>query len=102
MRTLFLFVGWALLCLVVILLAEQPRLGAKPAAPAAAAGKEAAATGQTDEGAIRQLVANFAKAYNAGDAKAIAAQFIVGGEVTSGSGQRVQGARRSKIVLRDF
>ncbi len=91
MRTLFLFVGWALLCLVVILLAEQPRLGAKPAPPAAATGKEAAAAGQADEAAIRQLVANFAKAYNAGDAKAIAAQFIVGGEVTSGSGQRVQG-----------
>jgi uncharacterized protein (TIGR02246 family) len=94
MRSLFLFLGWALLCLAVVLVAE-PRLGAKPAPPPAPA-----SSGQApDDSVIRQVVAAFTKAYNAGDAKGVAGLFIVDGEQIDGEGQRVQGRKAIEDVF---
>jgi uncharacterized protein (TIGR02246 family) len=44
-----------------------------------------------EEQAVRLAVATFAKAYNAGDAKAVAALFVEGGEIVNEEGLRVQG-----------
>jgi uncharacterized protein (TIGR02246 family) len=44
-----------------------------------------------DEQAIRLTAANFVKAYNAGDAKAVAALFMERGEIVNEEGESVQG-----------
>jgi uncharacterized protein (TIGR02246 family) len=44
-----------------------------------------------DEQAIRLAAANFSKAYNAGDAKAVAALFVERGEIVNEEGESVQG-----------
>ena len=46
---------------------------------------------QQDEKAIRLAAEAFAKAYNAGDAKAIARLFVAGGEIVNEEGQSTQG-----------
>ena len=46
---------------------------------------------QRDEKAIRLAAEAFAKAYNAGDAKAIAALFVADGEIVNEEGQSTQG-----------
>jgi uncharacterized protein (TIGR02246 family) len=96
MRTLVLFIGWALLCLVVIVLAEPGR-GAKPpgpgTAPAAPASQSTAPQGKDADAPIRQMVAAFTKAYNSGDAKALASLFIVEAEIIDSEGQVVRGRR---------
>jgi uncharacterized protein (TIGR02246 family) len=51
----------------------------------------AAAQQKDDENAIRLVVDAFAKAYNGGDAKAIAALFLPGGEIVNEAGESVQG-----------
>src|SRR5262249_2134894 len=53
--------------------------------------KQAAADRSADEKAIRANIEAFAKAYNAGDAKAIAALFIPDGQIESKEGDRVEG-----------
>ncbi len=58
---------------------------------ATAAAQQKAAQPNPDEQAIRQVAEGFVKAYNAGDAKAIAGLFIAGGEVVNEEGENVQG-----------
>lgn len=68
----------------------KPRpAGPAPAQPAAAATK-AAAQGE-DEKAIRSLLDEFTKAYNAGDAAAVAATYTENGIVVDEDGERVEG-----------
>ncbi|HTU25438.1 MAG TPA: SgcJ/EcaC family oxidoreductase, partial [Pirellulales bacterium] len=119
MRSIILFVVVALLCAAGLLLAE-PRQGAKPAAPAGstaaaparpAAGQPAkgsatsgSSAGQTtkredDEKAIRDVVARLVKAYNGGDADAIASLFTIDGEMIDDEGARVQGRQ---AIAQDF
>ena len=68
---------------------ETQRLAGAPAeaAPAAASAQSHAG----DEQAIRLAVASFVKAYNAGDAKAVAALFVERGEIINDEGGRAQG-----------
>jgi uncharacterized protein (TIGR02246 family) len=67
--------------------------GLAPVSPVAAAASPAvhSATQKADEQAIRQLVAAFAKAFNAGDAKAVAALFTADAETIDEDGTRSQG-----------
>jgi uncharacterized protein (TIGR02246 family) len=104
MRSIFLFFVWALLCVAGLLLAE-PKPGAptaaKPAAPSAAKGTAAAAAARRDEDerAVRDVVARLTKAYNGGDAAAIASLFTPDGEMIDDEGTRVQGRQ---AIEQDF
>ena len=55
----------------------------------------AAAQQKDDEQAIRQVVGDFTKAYNGGDAKAIAALFLPDGEIVNEAGEASKAARPS-------
>ena len=59
--------------------------GATPAKPAGGGERKA------DEQALRQLIDAFTKAYNAGDAKALAAMFTTDGEIVELSGDTIHG-----------
>jgi uncharacterized protein (TIGR02246 family) len=59
----------------------------------------AAQPSPTDDQAIRLLDDRFAKAYNAGDAKAVAALFVANGEIVNQAGEAVQG---QKSIVRVF
>src|SRR5947209_3917326 len=94
-RILFLIGALATLAVVLpsVLSQSEP---AKKAAPAAAAGQEEgktrpAADHSADEEAIRANVARFVKAYNAGDAKAVAALFTPDGEIVDKEGNDTEG-----------
>jgi len=52
---------------------------------------QAASSRADDEKAIRQVVDSFAKAYNAGDAKALASLFLTDGEIVGETGESSQG-----------
>ncbi len=52
---------------------------------------QAASSQAEDEKAIRLVVDSFTKAYNAGDAKALASLFLTDGEIVSESGESFQG-----------
>jgi len=52
-----------------------------------------------DEKAIRRAAEAFAKAYNAGDAKAIASLFVVDGQIVSEEGQSTQGRKGIEQVF---
>ena len=75
--------------------AQKPQ--AKPAAnkpaakPAAAAAPKAAGSHADDEKALRKLADDFAKAYNARDAKALASQFAPQAEMVDLDGNVLQG-----------
>jgi len=104
MRSIFLFFIWALLCVAGLLLAEPkstPQPAAKPAAPSAAKGAAVAAAAKQDddERAVRDVVARLTKAYNGGDAAAIATLFTVDGELIDDEGARVRGRQD---IERDF
>jgi len=110
MRSLFLFFVFALLCVAGLLLAEPKpgapsaaKPGARPAAPSAAKGATAAAAPaprrDDDEQAVRDVVARLVKAYNGGDAEAIASLFTAEGEMIDDEGTRVQGRR---AIEQDF
>ncbi len=76
--------------------AAKPDAGkpnANPAVRPAAASAKPAAGGErkADEQALRQLIDAFTKAYNAGDAKTLAAMFTVDGEIVELSGDTVHG-----------
>ena len=78
----------------------ENRVGDTPAKPGTATA--AAAPGPArpqDEKAIRLAEEAFARAYNAGDAKAIAGQFVADGEVVSEEGQSTQGRRSDRADL---
>jgi uncharacterized protein (TIGR02246 family) len=59
----------------------------------------AAAAQQQDEKAIRSLAESFVKAYNAKDAKALAALFVANGEIVNQEGKSVQG---QEAIQREF
>ena len=69
----------------------------QPTAPAAArpeatpAGRNRPAAQKADEQALRQLIAAFTDAYNAGNAKALAAMFTVDGEIVDQNGDTTHG-----------
>jgi uncharacterized protein (TIGR02246 family) len=77
---------------------QKTASGESPAKPATAASAPGPAH-QQDEKAIRLAVEAFAKAYNAGDAKAIASLFVADGEIVSEEGQSTQGREGIKQVF---
>jgi uncharacterized protein (TIGR02246 family) len=90
------------LALVAMAVAQGPQKsvsgsapGASPAKPEAASPATAAAAPVAarpqDEKAVRLAAEAFATAYNAGDAKAIAALFVADGEIVSEEGESTQG-----------
>jgi uncharacterized protein (TIGR02246 family) len=96
MRSVILFVAWAILCVVGVLLAE-PKAGNKPApaakgsAGASASAANPAAGREQDEKAIRDAVARLTKAYNGGDAAGVASLYTTDGEMIDGVGNQIQG-----------
>ena len=79
----------ALIALAVCIGPQKTVSGDSPDAATAATAPGAAHP--EDEKAIRLAGEAFAKAYNAGDAKAIARQFVADGEIVSEEGQSTQG-----------
>ena len=69
---------------------------------AAALAATAAAQQKDDEQAIRRVVDAFTKAYNGGDAKAIAALFLAGGEIVNEEGESVQGREAIERVFAEI
>ncbi len=107
MRTSVLVCGIVLASVATLALA-QPKPALRPpagqpaapasarteSAPAARPGPAAAAVSaerKADEQALRQLIAAFTKAYNAGDAKALAAMFTADGEIVEQDGDTTHG-----------
>ncbi|MGA2255775.1 MAG: SgcJ/EcaC family oxidoreductase [Thermoguttaceae bacterium] len=85
-------VALALVATAVVLGPQKTVSGDSPAKPDTAIAASAPGPAhQQDEKAIRLAVEAFAKAYNAGDAKAIARRFVADGEVVSEEGQSTQG-----------
>jgi len=85
-------VALALVATAVAIGAQRTVSGDSPAKPGAATAASAPGPAhQQDEKAIRLNVEAFAKAYNAGDAKAIASLFLADGEVVSEEGQSTRG-----------
>ena len=85
----------AVLALVAMAVAIGPQKTASGDAPAkpdtSAVASAPSLTHQQDEKAIRLAAEAFVKAYNAGDAKAIASLFVADGEIVSEEGQATQG-----------
>jgi uncharacterized protein (TIGR02246 family) len=83
------------LALVAMAVANGPQKTASKDAPArpdmATAASAPGPAHPQDEKAIRLAEEAFAKAYNAGDAKAIASLFVADGEIVSDEGQSTQG-----------
>ncbi|MGO8751327.1 MAG: SgcJ/EcaC family oxidoreductase [Thermoguttaceae bacterium] len=94
MRSILTMAGMAI-ALVAMAVAIGPQTvvsGDSPAKPAAATAASApGAAHQQDEKAIRLAAEAFAKAYNRGDAKAIASLFATDGEIVNEEGQSTQG-----------
>ena len=96
MRSIVIMVGVAL-ALVAIAVAQGPR---KSVSGESSAKPETATTTsfpdsahQQDTSTIRLAAETFAKAYNAGDAVAIAQLFVADGEIVSEEGQSTQGRK---------
>jgi uncharacterized protein (TIGR02246 family) len=83
------------LALVAMAVAQGPRKtasGGLPAKPGTATAASAPGPAhQQEEKAIRLAAEAFAKAYNAGDAKAIASLFVADGEIVNEEGQSTRG-----------
>ena len=91
MRSILTLAGLSL-ALVATAVAVGPQETASSGSPdtaTAAVGSDSARP--QDEKAIRLAAEEFAKAYNAGDSKAIAALFVADGEIVSEEGQSTQG-----------
>jgi uncharacterized protein (TIGR02246 family) len=85
-------VAVALVATAVAIGLQKAASGDPPAGPDTAAAASAPGPAyQQDEKAIRLAAQAFTKAYNAGDAKAIASKFIADGEIVSEEGQSTQG-----------
>jgi uncharacterized protein (TIGR02246 family) len=85
-------VALALVAMVVAIGPQKTASGDSPAKPdTATAASAPGPSRQQDEKAIRLAAEAFAKAYNAGDAKAIASLFVVDGQIVSEEGQSTQG-----------
>jgi uncharacterized protein (TIGR02246 family) len=84
-------------CLSVVAVCAAPVAAAEkgPAKPATAKApaKNAATDRAADEQALRKLAAEFVAAYNAGDAKAVAAQFAPEAEMVDLDGSVIQGRK---------
>ena len=94
MRSILIVAGMAL-ALGAMAVAQGPQKsvsGGSPAKPdAATAAPPPGPARQQDEKAIQLAAVAFAKAYNAGDAKAIARLFLADGEIVNEEGQSTQG-----------
>ena len=94
MRSILTMVGMAL-ALVAMAVAQGPQKsvsGDSPAKPDTATAASASGPAHPqDEKSIRLAAEAFAKAYNAGDASAIARLFVADGEIVSEEGQSTQG-----------
>lgn len=100
MRSFFLFFIMAVLCVVGVLLAEPKPAAKTPAKPAAPVSAAAVAAGrEQDEKAVRDVVARLVKAYNGGDAEAVASLFTADGELIDETGARVTG---HQAIQQDF
>ena len=85
-------VALALVAIAVAIGPQKTASGDSPAKPdTATAASAPGPSRQQDEKAIRLAAEAFAKAYNAGDAKAIASLFVVDGQIVSEEGQSTQG-----------
>jgi len=73
---------------------SEPKKQATQAEPANKQGEKTGAKEKhaTDEAAIRANIEAFVKAYNAGDAKAIAALFTPDGQIEDKDGDQTEGA----------
>ncbi len=91
-------VALALVAMARALALQKTVSAGSPARPATAAPAFGPAH-QQDEKAIRLAVEAVAKAYNAGDAKAIASLFVADGEIVSEEGQSTQGREGIKQVF---
>ena len=91
-RQFFSIVGIAAVLMVTASAADKapPKAAAAKSAPANASRKPAGNRAD-DEKALRKSADEFARAYNAGDAKAIAAQFALQAEMVDLDGNVVQG-----------
>ena len=84
---------FAILTLLFGLVAAEARASAQndPAAPPASKASEDAGRASADEAAIQALVAEFVRAFNAGDAQAVAALFADDARVVSEEGRSITG-----------
>jgi uncharacterized protein (TIGR02246 family) len=90
----------ALVSLAVAVGAQKATSAGSPAKPGTATAASARSSAhQEDEKAIRLAVEAFAKAYDAGDAKAVASLFVADGEIVSEEGQSTQGREGIKQVF---
>ncbi len=97
MRRILLFLGVAVSLSILVLQSVQSQ--APPAPPTAPAAQSKPKDGQhapaadrsADEAAIRANIAQFVKAYNAGDAKAVAALFTPDGQIEDKDGDVTEG-----------
>jgi uncharacterized protein (TIGR02246 family) len=93
-------VALALVATAAALGLPKTAAGDSPAKPGTAPAASAAGPAhRVDEKAIRLAVEAFAKAYNAGDAKAIALLFVADGEIVSEEGQSTQGREGIRQVF---
>jgi uncharacterized protein (TIGR02246 family) len=92
MHTRWILVGMLVAVLPARAAAQQPEKSKQPAEKNAAASQTgSAAPTADDEKAIRATVDAFAKAYNAGNAKALAGLFVANGEIMNEEGEYYQG-----------
>jgi len=95
MRSIMIMVGMVALALVAMAVAQGPQKsvsGDSAVKPDTATAVSAPAPAHAqDEKSIRLAAGAFAKAYNAGDARAIGRLFVTDGEIVSEEGQPTQG-----------
>ena len=94
MRSILTMIG-VTVALAALAVAQGPQRSDSEKAPAApntaAAASAPASAHPQDEAAIRLVAESFAKAYNLGDAQAIAGLFVAEGEIVNEEGQSTQG-----------
>ena len=97
MRRILISSGIIVGCLAVVLQSVQSQSEpTRPSSPAVRSGQDEgkarpAADRSADEAAIRANIAQFVKAYNAGDAKAVAALFAADGQIVDKEGNESEG-----------
>ena len=102
MRSILTTAGMVLALVAIVLALGLPTTawGESPARPGTAAAASASSPARPqDQQAIRLAVEAFAKAYNTGDAKAIASLFAADGEIVNEEGQSTQGREGIRQVF---
>ena len=100
MRKAILVVGTLLAISTMAATAAQPgKVHGQPAMAAGADARSAQESFKEDERAIREAVEGFAKAYNAKDAKAVAALFTARGEIVDENGSCVQSREAIELAF---